>query len=150
MVCDVVWRFNIGVAGYWWWANKQLALYWAAELPIKVASATSNLLVGVTAATSGSLYWYFGYIQPFLAMSSVMGIIIGANLATHLMQRVRGTTIKVLLLSIFSYLAFRMLLSGLRRGGILVLPTNVEYVTSFMVLITTLGILLALRKHLSE
>lgn len=58
-----------------------LALYWAAELPIKVASATSNLIVGVTAATSGSLYWFFGYIQPFMAMASVIGIVIGANIA---------------------------------------------------------------------
>lgn len=49
-----------------------LALYWAAELPIKVASATSNLIVGVTAATSGTLYWFFGYIQPFMAMASVI------------------------------------------------------------------------------
>ncbi|WP_256359237.1 hypothetical protein [Vulcanisaeta sp. JCM 14467] len=43
-----------------------------------------------------------------------------------------------------------MLLSGLRRGGIFVLPIDLEYITSFMVLIITLGILLALRKYLSE
>ncbi len=127
-----------------------LALYWAAELPIKVASATSNLIVGVTAATSGTLYWSFGYIQPFMAMASVIGIVIGANISTHVLPRARGSTIKVLLLSIFSYLAYRMLISGLRKGSILILPTSVEYVTSFMVLIITLGILLALRRYVSE
>ncbi len=128
-----------------------LALYWAAELPIKVASATSNLLVGVTAATSGTLYWFFGYIQPFMAMASVIGIVIGANISTHILPRARGgSTIKALLLSIFSYLAYRMLLSGLRRGGILMLPINLEYTTSLMVLVITLGILFALRKHISE
>ncbi|GAB6946265.1 hypothetical protein JCM16161A_03950 [Vulcanisaeta sp. JCM 16161] len=127
-----------------------LALYWAAELPIKVASATSNLIVGVTAATSGTLYWFFGYIQPFMAMASVIGIVIGANVSTRILPRARGSTIKILLLSIFSYLAYRMLLSGLRRGGIFVLPMNIEYITSFMVLLITLGILFALRKYISE
>ena len=127
-----------------------LALYWAAELPIKVASATSNLIVGVTAVTSGSLYWFFGYIQPFMAMASVIGIVIGANVSTHVLPRARGSTIKVLLLSIFSYLAYRMLLSGLRRGGIFVLSTSLEYITSFMVLVITLAILLTLRKYVSE
>lgn len=78
-------------------------------------------------------------------------IVIGANMSTHILPRARGSTIKVLLLSIFSYLAYRMLLSGLRRGGIFVLPINLEYITSFMVLIVTLGgILFALRKYISE
>ncbi|WP_054844477.1 sulfite exporter TauE/SafE family protein [Vulcanisaeta souniana] len=129
-----------------------LALYWAAEMPIKVASATSNLIVGATAATSGTLYWFFGYIQPFMAMASVIGIVIGANISTHILPKARGgSTIKILLLSIFSYLAYRMLLSGLKRGGgIFVLPTGIEYVTSFMVLIITLGILFALRKYIND
>lgn len=127
-----------------------LALYWAAGLPIKVASATSNLLVGVTAATSGSLYWFFGFIQPFMAMASIVGIAIGANISTHLLPRVRSSTIKALLLSVFAYLAFRMLFSGLRRGGIFVLPAVVENSVALMVFVISVAILMALRRHLGE
>ncbi len=127
-----------------------LALYWAAELPIKVASATSNLIVGVTAATSGTLYWFFGYIQPFMATASMIGVVVGANISTHILPKARGSTIKVLLLSVFSYLAYRMLLSGLRRGGILLLPINVEYASSFIVLVATLGVLFTLRRYIGE
>jgi len=127
-----------------------LALYWAAGLPIKVASATSNLIVGVTAATSGSLYWLFGFIQPFMAMASIIGIAIGANISTHILPRVRGSTIKVLLLAIFSFLAYRMLLTGLRRGNIFVIPSTTENVTAFLVLVISLAILMALHKYISE
>ena len=127
-----------------------LALYWAAGLPIKVASATSNLIVGVTAATSGSLYWLFGFIQPFMAMASIIGIAIGANISTHMLPRVKGPTIKALLLAIFSFLAYRMLLTGLRRGNIFVMPSTIENITTFLVLVISLAILMALRKYISE
>jgi uncharacterized membrane protein YfcA len=127
-----------------------LALYWAAGLPIKVASATSNLIVGVTAATSGSLYWLFGFIQPFMAMVSIIGIAIGANISTHMLPRVKGPTIKALLLAIFSFLAYRMLLTGLRRGNIFMMPSTIENITIFLVLVISLAILMALRKYISE
>ncbi|MGC9180368.1 MAG: sulfite exporter TauE/SafE family protein [Vulcanisaeta sp.] len=142
--------FISGLLGIGSGALKVLAMDWGMNLPMKVSTTTSNFMIGVTAATSGTLYWFFGYIQPFMAMASVVGIVICANISTHILPRARGSTIKILLLSIFSYLAYRMLLSGLKRGGIFVLPTNLEYVTSFMVLIITLGILFALRKHISE
>jgi len=127
-----------------------LALYWAAGLPIKVASATSNLIVGVTAATSGSLYWLFGFIQPFMAMASIIGIAIGANVSTHILPRVRGSTIKALLLAIFSFLAYRMLLSGLIKGHIIVMPSIVVNITALLVLAISLAVLMAIRKYISE
>jgi hypothetical protein len=127
-----------------------LALYWAASLPLKVASATSNLLVGVTAATSGSLYWLFGYIQPFMAIASVLGITPGAYVASRVLPRIRGSSIKVILLSVFSYLATRMLLSGLNKGHILLIPMLTRHIIAFSVLIISLIILWRLRNYLTE
>ncbi len=126
------------------------ALYGIASLPIKAASATSNLIVGVTAATSGSIYWQFGYIHPFLAAVSIIGIIAGALHASMLLPRTKGSTIKIVLLSVFSYLAFRMLLSGLRRGGIIMITQNFEYTLSFIVLILTFILMFLVRDRISE
>jgi len=77
------------------------ALYGIQSLPIKVASATSNLIVGVTASTSGSIYWQFGYIHPFLSAVSIIGIIAGALHASYLLPKTKGSTIKIVLLSVF-------------------------------------------------
>ncbi|ADN51446.1 sulfite exporter TauE/SafE family protein [Vulcanisaeta distributa] len=127
-----------------------LALYNVIGLPLKVATATSNLIVGVTAATSGSLYWAFGYIQPYLAMASVLGIAPGAYLASYLLPRVRSSSIKIVLLSVFSYLSVRMLLSGLNRGHILIVPMMIRHIIAFSVLIIALVILIIMRKHITD
>ena len=55
-----------------------------------------------------------------------------------------------LLLLILSYLAYGMLLSGFRRGGVFVIPCNPEYITSLIALITTLRVLLALRRYIGK
>ena len=126
------------------------ALYGIQSLPIKVASATSNLIVGVTATTSGSIYWQLGYIHPFLSAVSIIGIIAGALHASSLLPKTKGSTIKIVLLSVFSYLAFRMLLSGLRRGNIIIISQDIEYMLSFIILILTAIIMFLLRDRISE
>ena len=127
-----------------------LALYNVIGLPLKVATATSNLIVGITAATSGSLYWAFGYIQPYLAMASVLGIAPGAYLASYLLPRMRSSSIKIILLSVFSYLSVRMLLSGLNKGHILVIPMMTRHIIAFLVLLLTLVVLFTMRKHIVD
>jgi len=85
-----------------------------------------------------------------MAVASIIGIAIGASVFTHILPRVRGSTIKALLLAIFSFLAYRMLLTGLRRGNIFVMPSAIENVTAFLVLVISLAIMMALRKYISE
>jgi predicted tellurium resistance membrane protein TerC len=85
-----------------------------------------------------------------MAIASIIGIAIGANISTHILPRVRDSTIKALLLAIFSFLAYRMLLTGLRRGNIFVMPSTIENITAFLVLVICLAILMALRKYISE
>lgn len=47
-------------------------------LPMKVSAATSNFTIGVTVATSSAVYWTHGYIQPFLASATALGVLLGA------------------------------------------------------------------------
>jgi uncharacterized membrane protein YfcA len=56
----------------------------ALRLPIKVSSATSNFMNGVTAAASAAAYFARGDIDPAIAgtvsLGSVLGVLLGARL----------------------------------------------------------------------
>ncbi|MGC8596510.1 MAG: sulfite exporter TauE/SafE family protein [Thermocladium sp.] len=126
-----------------------LSLYWVLELPLSAATATSNLIVGVTAAASGSLYWVFGYIQPFIAFLAVAGTSLGAQIGSSLLPKVRGSIIKMLLMGVFTYLATRMLISGLRLSGLLQITQLQEYTASAVVaIIFILALMPIVRKNL--
>ena len=42
-------------------------------IPLKVATATSNLMIGVTAAASAGVYFERGHINPFIAAPVAAG-----------------------------------------------------------------------------
>ena len=49
-------RGGVGLPGIGGGALKVMAMDWATALPIKVSAATSNFMIGVTAATSSALF----------------------------------------------------------------------------------------------
>jgi uncharacterized protein len=61
-------------------------------LPLKATIATSNLMIGVTAATSAAIFYGRGYMDPHWAVPAALGILAGARfgprLAIHLPSRV--------------------------------------------------------------
>ena len=56
------------------------------KLPIKVSSATSNFMIGVTAAASAGVYLARGYINPYLAAPVALGVLLGSVLGTRLLM----------------------------------------------------------------
>ena len=52
----------------------------ALRLPIKVSSATSNFMIGVTAAASAGIYYVRGDILPKVAAPVALGSVCGAFL----------------------------------------------------------------------
>src|SRR4029077_7856626 len=74
----------------------------ALRLPIKVSSATSNFMIGVTAAASAGIYFVRGEILPWLAAPVALGSVVGSYLGTQILmrtsnERIRGLFILVLL-----------------------------------------------------
>jgi uncharacterized protein len=61
-------------------------------IPLKATIATSNLMIGVTAATSAAIFYGRGYMDPHWAVPAALGILAGARLgprlAIHLPARV--------------------------------------------------------------
>ncbi|MEM4423963.1 sulfite exporter TauE/SafE family protein [Pyrobaculum sp.] len=95
---------------------KVLAMDWAMNIPMKVSTTTSNYMIGITAATSSAVYWAHGYIQPFLAAGTALGVLAGSYVGTRLLMRTTGRKIRYIFIAILAYLGVRMVLRGLGYG----------------------------------
>jgi uncharacterized membrane protein YfcA len=92
------------------------ALHLLCDVPIKAAAATSNFMIGVTAAASAFLYYGRGQVRPMLTATVVLGVLAGSALGSVLNRRVRGDAVRrlfaVLLMAVAVQMFFRVLLQG--------------------------------------
>lgn len=86
------------------------------RVPMKPAVATSNFMIGVTAAASAFIYHSEGYLDPTLAGIIVLGVFAGTRVGTRLMVRAKAHRIKlvfsVFLAGIGIFMILRTLLTG--------------------------------------
>ena len=66
-------------------------------VPLKATIATSNLMIGVTAATGAVIFYGRGYVDPRYAVPAALGVLLGARLGPHLAVRLRSRTLSVIL-----------------------------------------------------
>ena len=79
---------------------------------MKVAVATSNFMIGVTAAASALVYIRNGYCDAFLTAPVVLGTLLGAFIGARLIKQVRGVDLKKIFVAVLLVLGLRMILSG--------------------------------------
>jgi len=84
----------------------------ALRLPIKVSSATSNFMIGVTAAASAGAYFVRGDIVSTIAGPVALGSVVGAVLGARILMRVSNEKLRVLFVAILVVLAVQMLLQA--------------------------------------
>jgi uncharacterized membrane protein YfcA len=101
-----------GLLGIGSGAFKVLALDRVMRIPYKVSTATSNFMIGVTAATSAGVYLNRGFVDPGLAMPVVLGVLPGAMLGTHFLSRTRTRYLRVVFTAVIFVLALEMLVNG--------------------------------------
>ena len=70
------------------------ALNLVCGVPIKAAAATSNFMIGVTAAASALLYYGRGEVRPALTATVVLGVLAGSGLGSVLNRRVRAGALR--------------------------------------------------------
>lgn len=92
---------------------KVIAMDTFMKLPLKVSSATSNFMMGVTAAASASIYFFRGDINPSIAGPVALGVLIGATIGSKIMQRLHSKTIRRIFIPVLAYVSVQMLLKGL-------------------------------------
>jgi uncharacterized membrane protein YfcA len=101
-----------GLLGIGSGAFKVLAMDYFMRLPMKVSTATSNFMIGITAAASASIYFGRGDIRPIIVSPVAVGVLVGAYVGTHLLARLRNATVRKIFLPVIFYLAIAMVLRG--------------------------------------
>ncbi len=63
-------------------------MHLAMGVPFRVATATSNMMIGITAAASAVIYLIRGGIDPYVAGPTAIGVFLGATAGSRLAHRV--------------------------------------------------------------
>ena len=84
----------------------------ALRLPIKVSSATSNFMIGVTAAAGAAAYFARGEILTSVAAPIALGSVVGAVLGARILMNVPNEKLRLMFIVILGLLAAQMLLAA--------------------------------------
>ena len=104
--------FASGLLGIGSGAFKVVALDTYMKLPIKVSTATSNFMMGVTATASALIYFFNGTINPAIAAPIALGTLIGSRTGAKVMQRLDAKYIRYIFLPILLFTIVNMFLKG--------------------------------------
>lgn len=102
-----------GLLGIGGGAIKVPTMNLAMGVPIKAATATSNFMIGVTAAASAGVYFVRGDIDPFIAAPVAAGVLCGATLGSKLLGRIHSHYIRYAFVAVLFYICWEMLRKGL-------------------------------------
>ncbi len=93
-------------------ALKVPAMDLAMHLPMKVSTATSNFMIGVTAAASAGVYFARGQIDPIIAAPVAAGVLGGAMLGARVLGKMQSKTIRLVFVIVLVVIAAEMLQRG--------------------------------------
>jgi len=91
---------------------KVLAHEIAMRVPSKVSTATSNFMIGVTAAAAAGVYLKRGLVLPFLVVPVAVAVVVGAFLGTLLMERMSNAHVRQVFAAAMGIIGLEMLLRG--------------------------------------
>jgi len=93
---------------------KVMAMDGAMKLPMKVSSATSNFMIGVTATASAGAYFLKGDVRPEIASPVALGIIIGSWIGARAMTKMPASQIRKIFVVILVIVSIQMIMKGLK------------------------------------
>ena len=78
-------------------------------VPLRVATATSNLMIGITASSGAIVYLLRGGIDPYVAAPTAVGVFLGASLGSRIAHRIDLRVLRLLFVAVLIYTAWQML-----------------------------------------
>lgn len=94
-------------------ALKVPAMDVAMHMPIKASAATSDFMIGVTAAASAGAYFARGQINPIIAAPIAIGVLIGAIIGSRLLNLITPKYVQVMFVVVLFIVAIEMFQRGL-------------------------------------
>ena len=92
---------------------KVLAMDNAMKLPVKVSSATSNFMIGVTASASAGAYLLQGDVRPEIAGPVAFGIIVGSWIGAKAMVKMPALLIRRVFVVVLVIVSAQMIWKGI-------------------------------------
>ncbi len=86
----------------------------AMGVPLRVATATSNLMIGITAAASAIIYLVRGGIDPYVAGPTAVGVFLGASLGSRTAHRIDVRLLRMMFVVVLLFTAWQMAGRALR------------------------------------
>jgi uncharacterized protein len=84
-------------------------MHLAMGVPLRVATATSNMMIGITAAASAVIYIIHGGIDPYVAGPTGIGVFLGATAGSRLSHRIDLRYLRLLFVVVLTYTAVQLL-----------------------------------------
>jgi uncharacterized protein len=84
-------------------------------VPLKVATATSNMMIGITATSSAVIYLLRDQLDPFVAGPVALGVFGGAMIGTRIAHRVDVRLLRWLFVAVLVYTSIEM---GMKAVGL--------------------------------
>jgi uncharacterized protein len=85
-------------------------------VPLRIATATSNLMIGITASASAIVYLVRGGIDAYVAGPTAIGVFVGATLGSRLGHRIGQRSLRLLFVVVLLYTAVEMARRALGAG----------------------------------
>jgi uncharacterized membrane protein YfcA len=105
-----------GLLGIGSGALKVVAMDGAMRLPMKVSSATSNFMIGVTAAASAGIYIGRGDVDVRIAAPVSLGVLAGAFVGARLLGRLSNRHVRRIFVPVLAIIGVETVLRGLGFG----------------------------------
>ena len=105
-----------GLLGIGGGAFKVPALHLVCGVPIKAAAATSNFMIGVTAAASAFLYYGRGEVWPAPTAAATLGVLGGSAIGSVLNRYIHGVIVAKLFAVLLLAVALQMLYRSITGG----------------------------------
>jgi uncharacterized membrane protein YfcA len=83
-------------------------------VPLRVATATSNLMIGITASASAIIYLIRGGIDPYVAGPVAVGAFLGASVGSRTAHRIDARVLRLLFVAVLLFTAWQMAGRALR------------------------------------
>jgi len=87
----------------------------AMGVPLKVATATSNMMIGITATSSAVIYLLRDEIDPYIAGPVALGVFVGASVGARVVNRIDTRLLRTLFVVVLLVTAVQM---GLKAVGL--------------------------------
>jgi uncharacterized membrane protein YfcA len=80
--------------------------------PLKVSAGTSGLVLSLVDSSAAWVYINRGAVLPMIAVPSVVGMMLGARIGARLLDVLKGSVIRRMVIGVLFFAGLRALLKG--------------------------------------